>query len=152
MCCHIRTILLLSSLSFTSELFAASSTNLQERGQQFQEPENSGELIDYDWTGGNWLYQTVQGNFRFVITAAPESEAKKLYIQWWRLSEGKEKEISYSLSPKELNSAPVYKFNKVECLNAACDKLKLKATHVFEEYEQDIVIELTGLGRYKISW
>lgn len=131
---------------------AASSTNAQERHQQFQTPEQNNEALEYEWSGGTWQYESISGSYRFIVSRAASGDANKLYLQWWRQLQEGGKELSYSVSVKELNRSPVYAFSRVDCLNAACSALKLKLVHVYEEYEQNVFIDLVALGRYRISW
>lgn len=138
-------------LIFKASLAFADNTATQERHRQFQEPEKTGETIVFQWQGGFWQYQSVTGNFRVVITKAPENEANKLYLQWWRESEDL-RELSYSLSVKELNVSPAFGFDAVTCINEACDDLALTAVHAFEGYKQGIRLKLDGLGSYQFSF
>lgn len=136
---------------FKASLVLADNTATQERHKQFQEPENTGETIVYEWQGGQWQYQSLAGSFRVVITKAKDNEANKLYLQWWRESNDS-RELSYSLSVKELNVSPAFGFETAECLNSICDKLSLSATHIHEEYSQKIAISLQSLGGYEIDF
>ena len=132
----------------------AANTDDTERKAATVIPEETGEQIVYQWQGGNWRYEGVRGNYRLVITESPSEQAalssNKLYIQWWVTADGKQ-ELAYSVSVRELNQSPMFKFAEVQCGNDYCSRLRVDANHVYEEYEQVFSFELEQLGKYRIE-
>jgi|GEM_PF-2778926 hypothetical protein len=135
------------------------------RRDQFVNPEEIGETIVESWDGGSWEYQGVTGIYRFVIThatvaddqAGANLQTNKLYVQWMLQTEPASdtnpeglREVSYSMSVRELNEFPVYQFSIPQCSDG-CEQARVVANHVYEQRESQFTLSFPNIGEYNFK-
>jgi len=135
------------------------------RRDQFVNPEEIGEAIVASWDGGRWAYRGVSGVYRFVITNAAVADdqsgenllTNKLYVQWMLETEPASeanpdavREVSYSMSVRELNEFPVYQFSIPQC-SAGCEQARVIANHVYEQRESQFTLSFPNIGEYSFT-
>ena len=126
------------------------STEDWERREVLQSPDLEKEATIYSGRLGSWSTSRFVGDASYIITQPVNSPSNKLYVLWTD-DRAQAEESGYSVSVREFNVAPEYILGEPRCIDEACTRFMIKATHAFEEISQHFVVILTNVGRYNVS-
>lgn len=112
-------------------------------------PLELGEALVSQWQGGQWQAGDMRGYYRFIITRAG-AERNRLYVQWWQ-NQNSADVLAYSVSVRELNEYSNYSIALPACVDSSCQSVTIKTFNPDEEVEQQFLLNLSGLGEYRLS-